>query len=389
MRLHRQAREPGDRIGDDLVDRRLVVDDAVHKRGVGAVFEKAPHQIGEQILVAADRSVDATRAGRKVGANDLLVKRLAHAVQPLEFPIVAIAGQFEHRGDGMRVVGRELRVERRTGGEKPACGCKIRDIGRDLAGVNRVAVEPALLRPFDLAVPIGAFDEPHHQPALAAPRQFGEPVDQRQCPLLIGLNRESEPVPAGELRGERQPLDEIERKIEPVGLLGVDRQPDPGFPRLFGKRYQPRRQLRQHPLVLRHLVARMQGRQLDRGAGCGLDRAALRRLSDRRDGVLVSSEIAGGVGGGVRRFAQHVERVTIALALGRPRAVERFLDRATHHELARQYAHRRGNRLAHDRLTRARRKAAERGAQIVRGLDAHKPPGQHQRPGRGVDKGRL
>ena len=59
MRLGSQAPRPRDRIGDDLLDRRFLVDDAVDEGGVGAVLEQAPHQIGEQVLVAADRRIDA------------------------------------------------------------------------------------------------------------------------------------------------------------------------------------------------------------------------------------------------------------------------------------------------------------------------------------------
>ena len=63
MRLDRQPGEARDRIGDDLVDRLALVDDAIDEGGVGAVLEQPAHQIGEQILVAADRRVDAARAG--------------------------------------------------------------------------------------------------------------------------------------------------------------------------------------------------------------------------------------------------------------------------------------------------------------------------------------
>ena len=98
MRLLRQCREPRDRVGDDLVDRGMLVDDAVDERGVGAVFEQPPHQIGEQILMAADWRVDAARAVHLVGRH-LVIERLAHAVQALEFPVTALTGQFEDRGE--------------------------------------------------------------------------------------------------------------------------------------------------------------------------------------------------------------------------------------------------------------------------------------------------
>jgi hypothetical protein len=387
MRLLRQLGEARHRVGDDLVDRLLVVDDAVDKRGVGAVFEQSPHQIGEQLLMTADRRVDAAWPAEMVGSNDFVVERFAHAVQALEFPVAAVAGKLDDGRDGVRVVGRELRVEDAAAIEQTAGTGEIGDVGRGLAGPHRIAVEPALLAALHFAVPIGALDEPDHQPPPAAPGEVGEPFDQRQSALLIGLDREAEPVPPRELRGERQRFDQVERQVEPVGLLGVDRKADAGLARLAGERQQWRSHLGEHALALRHLVARVQCRQFDRDAGRFLDRAAGRGTADRDDRVFVGGEIAGGVGGGVRRFAQHVVGMTIARGLGRAGAVERFLDRAAHDELAREDAHRRGHRLAHDRLARARGKAAQCGAQIVRrGIGAHQPPGQHQRPGRRIDK---
>ncbi len=50
------------RVADDLRHRRLVVGEPVDERGIGAVLEQPAHEIGQQILVAADRGVDA--AGR-------------------------------------------------------------------------------------------------------------------------------------------------------------------------------------------------------------------------------------------------------------------------------------------------------------------------------------
>ena len=82
--------------------------------------------------------------------------------------------------------------------------------------------------------------------------------------------------------------------------------------------------------------------------------------------------------------------MAVALVLGRPRALERLVDRAPHDELAAEDAHRRGHRLAHHRLARAGDEAAQGGAQIVRlGLRMQQPAGQHQRPGRGVDEERF
>src|SRR5258708_20651924 len=77
MRLAPEASEPRDGIRDDLVNRRLVVDDPVDEGCIGAVLEQAPHEIGQEILVAADGRVNAAGPIELVSADDLLVERLA------------------------------------------------------------------------------------------------------------------------------------------------------------------------------------------------------------------------------------------------------------------------------------------------------------------------
>ncbi len=58
----------------------------------------------------ADRRIDA--AARAFGAAHRLVQRLAHAVQALELEAGAVvAGHLQDGGDGVGVVGGELRVD--------------------------------------------------------------------------------------------------------------------------------------------------------------------------------------------------------------------------------------------------------------------------------------
>ena len=390
MRFDRQPGQAGDRIGDDLVDRLPLVDDAVDERSVGAVFEQAAHQIGEQFFVAADRGVDPAGPTETLRADDLLVKRLAHAVQALEFPVAAFAGEFEDGRYGVCVVGRELRIEGRATIEQAPGAGEIADVGGELARVDWVAVEPALLAALDLAVPVGALDQADHQPPLAAPGEIGKPVDKWQGALLVGLDGKAKPVPAGKAGGKRQYLDQIERQIEAIGLLGVDRKADAGISRTARQRQQTRPHLGQNAIALRHFVARVQGRELNRNARRFDDRPGCGGAPDRGDGVIVSREIARRIGRGMRGLAEHIVGMSVALMLGRAGALERFLDCAPHDELAGEDAHRRRHRLAHHRLARASREAAQGGTQIMRlGLRMQQPPGQHQRPGRGVDEHRF
>ncbi len=210
------------------------------------------------------------------------------------------------------------------------------------------------MAPLDLAVPIGALDEAQHEPAMVAARQRRQPVDERQPPLLIGLNRHAEPVPAGKIGRARKRRDEIEREIETVGLLGVDGEADADILGLAGERQQHGRQIAQHSAALAFLVARMQRRQLDRDAGRVVEAAARDTPADGGDRLVVSRRVARGILGGARRLAQHVVRKAIALCFGGRGAVERLGDGAAHDELVPQDAHRRRHRLAQHRLAAAR-----------------------------------
>src|SRR3546814_15886151 len=113
------AAAPGRRVGDDLVDRQLLVLDAVHEGGVGTVLQQAAHQVGEQLLVAADRRVDAAGQVHPLRPDDLLIERLAHAVQALELEVPMATGALSRGLQNpryrVRVVGRS--EERRVGKE--------------------------------------------------------------------------------------------------------------------------------------------------------------------------------------------------------------------------------------------------------------------------------
>ncbi len=283
-------------------------------------------------------------------------------MQTLKLPIPAIACHFENRRHGMGVVRRELRVEGRAKGEQPARAGEIGDIRRDFARIDRIAVEPPFLGALDLAVPIGAFDQAHHQPPPAAPGQIGEPVDDRQGPLLIGLDGEAEAIPAGEVRRERQPLDEVQRDFETVRFFRIDRKADAGLPRMTCQFEQARNQFARHPVALRHLVTRVQGRQFYRDARSLGDVAAPRRPANRGNRMIVGREVARGIRRGARRFAQHVVRMPVAVALGLAGVLDCLLDRAPDDELAAEDAHRGGHRLAHHRFAGAGGETAQRAA---------------------------
>ena len=377
----------GDRVDDQRCDGDRRVDDPVDERAVRAVLEQPPHQVGEQRLVRADRRVDAAGAIELRLPHDLVVDALAHAVQALEF-VLRIAGELVHRGDGERIVARELRIDRVGRRQHRLRAGEVRDVGVHLAREHRVARQAVDLGALDLGVPVGALDEAQHQAPPVLPRKRDDPVDRGPRPLLVALHDETEAVPVRERRVGREPGDDVERQVEAVGLLGVDRETDVVVLRQPGQRQELRRQLRHHALALRTAKARVQRRQLHRYAGSGHHTPAVGRAADRVDRGFVRDEVALGVGRRHRRLAQHVVRERVAARLAVAGIGERFVDRAPGDELAAQQPHREIDALADQRLAAL---AQQRGQRLLERAFAARfddLPGDQQTPRRRVHEQR-
>src|SRR5690606_31353738 len=110
----------------------LLVDELVDEGGIRLVLEQPPHEIGEQVAMGAHRSVYAATGALLLA--DELVEALAHAVEPLELEALPVARHGEDGGDGMGVVGRELRIEAVAAVEELAGAGKIARVGCRLAG---------------------------------------------------------------------------------------------------------------------------------------------------------------------------------------------------------------------------------------------------------------
>ena len=215
---------PDDGIGRTLQqrhNRHAIVGRLRHERRVGAVLQQPPHQIGEQVAMAADRGIGAVGdVGMILG--ELFVERFAHAVQALEFEAAAILRKLQHGRDRQRVVGGELREDARPQTQQLRRAGDVVQIRHRLAREHGIAVQPALLRALDLGVPIGALDQPHHQLAVMRAGERVDIVDHGAGALLIGLDRQPKAVPAAERGiGERR-RDHVERQLQPVGFLGID-----------------------------------------------------------------------------------------------------------------------------------------------------------------------
>ncbi len=380
-----------DRIGDQLVHRQALVLDPVDEGAVGAVLQQPAHQVGQQVLVLADRRVDAAAGADLVVLDDALVELLAHAVQALELEVAGVAGVLQHAGDRVRVVRGQLRKENVAVGEQLARAGQVGDVGVHLAGEDGIALDAHLLGALDLHVPVGALDQAHHEAPLVALAHVGQVVEHVGRALLVGLHDHAEALPVLELRIAGDRLDAVERDVEAVGLLGVDVEADVVLAREQGQLLRARHQLVHHAVLLGELETRVQRGQLDRDPGRVDDATLADLLADGMDRGGVGLHVALRVGVRARALAEHVVGVTVALLLVVARALQGLVDGAAEHELAAEDAHGLAHGLADERLAAARDQAAEHRAQVAVAVAAvlDHLPGQHQRPGGGIDEGRV
>jgi len=392
MRLRLGGAQRLDRVGHDLGDGQFVVGEPVHEGGVGAVLEQAADEIGQQVLVAADRRVDAAGHAQAVRGHHLLVERLAHAVEALELEVPVIAGQHRDGRDGMGVVGRELGVEQVPPLQQAPRASEIRHIGRAFAGEDGVAVEPGFLCALDLAVPVGALHEAHGHAPSARLRGLREPVDHGGPALAIGLHCKAEPVPAAERRLLHQRAEQLERQVEPLLLLGVDGEADSA--RLGEEsEFQDRGQkLAPHALLRPRLVARVQRGELHRYRGLGLDIARVGGgAAHGLDGARIGGMVAAGVRGRHGGLAQHVIGEAVTLRGPSLGEVERLADVAPEHELLAHDPHGVAHGLPDHRLARPGDEPLQRAGEplLARTAEIDDAAREHEPPGRGVHDARI
>ncbi len=155
-------------------------------------------------------------------------------------------------------------------------------------------------------------------------------------------------------------------EIEPVLLLRIDGDAEP--PPAGGLRQldQPRQQLARQTMLLARIEARVQGRELDRDARARQQLLGGRRAAHRRRGatdgldradiaVVVALRVLGRLGA----LAQHVVGEAVALGLQRCSARQRLLDGAPEHEVVAQDAHGVAQGLADEGFPRAGDQALE------------------------------
>ncbi|GAV34483.1 hypothetical protein ROTAS13_02150 [Roseomonas sp. TAS13] len=378
-------------IGGQRLHRHGGILDAVHEGGIGAVLQQAAHEIGEQRLMRADRRVDAAGAVQLSRPDHLLVERLPHAVQALELMVAdaeTLAGQGVDAGQGLGIVRGELREDGVARLQQLPRAGEVGDIRVPLAREDGEVLQPVDLRALDLAVPVGALHQPDHQPVAGTPREVDHEVQHEGRALLVGLHHEAEAVPSGQRGVEAEGLQDVQREVEPVGLLGIDVQPDVVALRQPGQQGHARQQLRHHPVALRPRIARMQRRELDGDARPLIDPAPRRRLPDRMDRRLVVAVVALRIGGGGRGLAQHVVGIAEALRLHLPGPHQGLGDGLAGDELLAHHPHRQIDALADHRLPAPCDQPCQRVRQPRLAAGGGEAAGDHQPPGGGVHEKR-
>ena len=374
-----------ERAGCHGFGRHILIHDLVHERRIGAVFQQAAHQIGQQIAMCPDRRIDA--AARPLIGQHQIMQPFAHAMQALKLELAqADTGrlrQIQNRRHGMRIMARELRIDAVGHAQQFLRIGDIADIGGLLAGEHRETVQPQHLRALHLGIPIGALHQPHHDLAIQPGGQRIKPVQHSARAASIGLHHHAEAIPAFQRAVGKHRLDHLQRQGKAVGLFGVDVEAQPGSLGKASQRADAGHQLFHHAVAFGHLVARMQRRKFHRNAGVAADVALGGSCGNRGDRLGIAQVIAPRVGFGTGGLAQHVIAVGVTLGLQLFGALHRALDGFAQHELAAHLFHRARNGGADhgfpQTLHHAAQQAHHAGFAVLQHL-----AGQHQGPGRGI-----
>ena len=381
-----------DRVGHQLGNVYALIANLVHKRAVGAVFQQAAHQIGQQSFVRADGGINAAGTRKLASgriAHHFFVQAFAHAVQALKLVLAAVVVVARHvvdAGQRLRVVGGKLRKDGFGRAQQFAGTGEVGHIGMHLAGEDRKIFQPIDLRALDFAVPVRAFDQAHHQAVLAAAGQINDPVQHKEGAALVGLHHKANAVPASQRGGKTQLLQQIQRNFQPVCLFGVNVQANVVLAGQLGQLEQARVQLTHHAFALGAAVARVQGRQLDGDARAFVDAAPLRGLADGVDGLLVRLQVAQRIFLGGGRFAQHVVGVAETFFLQFAAVGQRSANGLAGDELLAHHAHGGVDALPNQRLAPFGDDAGEGAAQLLLAVHTDQLAGNHQAPGGSVDE---
>ncbi len=122
----------------------------------------------------------------------------------------------------MGIVRGELRQDRTRVREQTAHAGEIGNVRGEFSRVDRVSLQTSFLAALDLAIPVRPFHQAYGHAAAMLTSRGSDPVDHVQCAFAVGLHGQAQPRPLPRLRIGRQGFDDIQRKIQPIRLLGVD-----------------------------------------------------------------------------------------------------------------------------------------------------------------------
>ncbi|MNU81724.1 hypothetical protein D3C71_713950 [compost metagenome] len=381
-----------DWVDHQFIYRNVLVADAVDEGGVGAVFQEASNQIGKQCFMGADGSVDTCGAAKFACADNLVIERLPHSMQALEFVFAALEfrpGDIIDRRQSLRIMGRKLR-EYSVGRRQQFAGTgNVGNIGMDLTREDWKILQPVHLSTFDFRIPIGALDETNHDATAVAAGEIDDEVEHGRATLAIGLHDEAHALPAGEIRIFAKALQKIERQFETVSLLGIDVEADIVFFRQASESLHLRQEFAHDTFGLCADITWVQCRELDGNARTVIDAATGRREADGVDRLFIILVVALGICRGRRSLAQHVIGVAEPAFLQRLCTLQRLGNRFTGDELLAHHAHCHVDAAADDWFATTGDQPGERGRKAAAIDRVGKLAGDDEAPGGGINEKRT
>ena len=334
------------RIGKQHVFADILIRQLMDETAICAIFQQTPDQIGQQILMPANRRIDAAMIARTL--DKPFKQSFAHAVQALKFEIARLPCPPDNRCDRQRIMRRESRADI-FGCQQIARACQIRHIGRRLAREDRIVGEPTFLCVLNLGIPIRALDQADLHDAPRCRTQAIGPGDDSARAFGIRLDRHAKAVPTAKRWIARNALNNVEAHFQSRGFFGVNGQ-------LHARRRRLYRQPSQHIGKFGHAARGLRG--FIPGVECGqLNRNAMAAcciFAHRRNCILIGRKIARGVIICSRTFAQHIKACGKPAIFARVHALHRLFDIAAHDKDLPHHPHRSTNGLADKGLARAR-----------------------------------
>ena len=155
--------------------------------------------------------------------QELLMQRLSHAMKTLHFECNAgLFGPVEYTGCCLGIVSSKLWVDAVAVTHQFARTGEVADIGVMLCGEHREMVQPLLLRKFDFGIPVGTFNQTHHQFAIALICPSVELIQYRISFAVVSLHNNTQTIPTGKLRRFNQVANDIERYLKACALFSIN-----------------------------------------------------------------------------------------------------------------------------------------------------------------------